>query len=271
MPVKLIAIDMDGTLLTKHKIITPAVFTAIKKVRERGIKIVITTGRPFLGVLPYIDELNLREPDNFVITYNGALAQEIYTGEEFVRYPLSYDDFLELETLSRKIRVHMHSITNDAIYTSNRDISWYTAHEVYRVKMPFFYRTPEEMNESLEIIKIMYVDVPETLFEAVAKIPPHVLDRFSASWSAPYYYEFINKNANKGVTLKKLSEKLGVRPDDIMAIGDNGNDLSMIEFAGIGVAMGNATDAVKERAQIIGPSNEEDGVARILEKYVLGE
>ena len=116
---------------------------------------------------------------------------------------------------------------------------------------------------------MMMIDEPEVLDPAIAKLPLHFTEKYTTVKSTPFYYEIMNKNASKGNALAKLADHLGLNKDEVMAIGDNENDLTMLEYAGIGVAMKNAIPIVKEVADVETASNDEDGVALVVEQYVL--
>ena len=112
--------------------------------------------------------LAIRDEGDYVVTFNGALVQETATGHEIISESLTYEDYLDMEFLSRKLGVHMHAITKDGIYTANRNIGKYTVHESTLVSMPIFYRTPEEMADK-EIVKCMFIDEPEILDAAIER------------------------------------------------------------------------------------------------------
>ncbi|MCA5012742.1 MULTISPECIES: sugar-phosphatase [unclassified Enterococcus] len=268
MSVKLVAIDIDGTLLDSNRKITPKVKETLQKANEKGIYIVLCTGRPLPGVKDQLTELDLYGDNDYVITYNGSLVQATKTNKIISEYSLSYDDFLEIELMSRKVGTHLHTIDDKAIYTANRDIGKYTVHEAYLVGMPLKYRTVEEMTPDLSIIKMMMIDEPEILDKAISQLPEEFSNKYTTVKSTDFYYEILNKEASKGNALAKLADHLGIQQSEVMAIGDNENDLSMIEYAGIGVAMGNATESVKQAADIQTSSNDEDGVAEVLLKYL---
>jgi Cof subfamily protein (haloacid dehalogenase superfamily) len=211
--------------------------------------------------------LQLNGDEDFVITYNGGLLQEVKTGKEIARYSLTYDNYLEIEMWSRKLNVPMHAITNDAIYTANRNISPFTVHESTLVNMPIYYRTLDEMTENLEIVKTMYIDEAEYLTKVIQKFPAHLKEKYTTVRSAPFYFEILNPKASKGNALVALAKKLNIAKKDIMAIGDAENDLSMIKVAGLGVAMRNAVIDVKREADVETASNNHDGVALALEKW----
>ena len=245
MSIKLIAVDIDGTLVNSQKEITPEVFSAIQDAKEAGVKIVIATGRPIAGVAKLLDDLQLRDEDDYVVTFNGALVQETATGHEIISESLAYEDYLDMEFLSRKLGVHMHAITKDGIYTANRNIGKYTVHESTLVSMPIFYRTPEEM-AGKEIVKCMFIDEPEILDAAIEKIPAEFYERYSINKSAPFYLELLKKNVDKGSAITHLAEKLGLIKDETMAIGDEENDRTMLEVVGNPVVMENGNPELKK-------------------------
>lgn len=159
--------------------------------------------------------------------------------------------------------------TLNYIYTANRDISPYTIAESFIVKMPIRYRTPEEITNKLTISKGMFIDDPKLLSEFIKNFPQALKDRFYVVQSEPYFFEAMNKKASKGNAIAELATKLGITSDEVMALGDQGNDLTMVKYAGTGVAMGNGIDELKQNAQFITKTNEEDGVAYAIEKFAL--
>ena len=252
MSIQLVAIDIDGTLLNSKREITPEVFSAIQDAKAAGVKIIIATGRPIAGVQKLLKELNLNQPDNYVITFNGGLVQETSTGQELIKETLAYDDYLDIELLSRKLGVHMHAITKDGIYTANRNIGKYTIYESSLVNMPVFYRTPEEMLNK-EIVKCM----------------PELSQKYTLVKSAPFYLEIMKKTVSKGTAVLHLASKLGFSKDQIMAIGDEENDRAMLEAVDHPVAMANGNPSIKKIARYITKSNDESGVAYAIREWVL--
>lgn len=268
MSIKLVAVDIDGTLITSQKEITPQVFEAIQEAKAAGVKVVITTGRPIAGVTQLLDQLKLNEAGDYVITFNGGLVQDVASGQELVKETLSYADYLELELLARQLGIHMHAITKEGIYTANRNIGRYSVREAHLVSMPLYYRTPEEMADK-EIIKIMFIDEPELLDAAIANIPDSFKERFGLVKSAPFYLEVVNKAVSKGNAIIHLAEKLGIAMSDTMAIGDEENDRAMLEVVANPVVMANGNPELKKIAKYITKSNDESGVAHALREWVL--
>lgn len=269
MTVKLIAIDLDGTLLNKDRKVTTEVNEAIRAAKEAGIYVVLCTGRPFPGVVPLIEELGLEESDDYVITYNGALVQNTHTRESIIDYTMTHQDYLVLEKAAAEAGSHFHAIHNDGIFTPNRDISKYSVHESFIIGIPLFYRTPEEMDPTVKYNKMMMIDEPSVLEAAIARLPQSVWDTYTILRSEPFYLEILNKEASKGKAVAALAARLGIDRKEVMAIGDSGNDIDMVDFAGIGIAMDNATDQVKDVADFITTSNNENGVARAINTHAL--
>ncbi|GFH39949.1 sugar-phosphatase [Pseudolactococcus insecticola] len=268
MSIKLVAIDIDGTLVNNNREITPEVFDAVQKAKAAGVKIVIATGRPLLGVTPILASLNLLDEGDYLITYNGALVQATASGEAFIDEPLTYDDYLDIEMESRRIGTPLHSITRSAVYTHNRDISKYSVNEAYITGLPLKYRSAEEMKKH-EIIKMMYIDEPEKLDETIKKLPQRFLDNYTIVKSTPFYLEILNKNASKGLAVKHLADKLGIAYEETMAIGDEENDRSMLEAVANPVVMANGNPELKKIAKYITKSNEKSGVAHAINEWVL--
>lgn len=268
MSIKLVAVDIDGTLITDDRKVTSQVFEAVQEAKANDVQVVIATGRPIAGVTGLLEELNLNQIGSYVITFNGGLVQDAETGEEIVKETMSYEDYLDIEFLSRKIGLHMHAITKEGIYTANRNIGKYTVHESTLVNMPIFYRTPEEM-ASKEIVKMMMIDEPDVLDAAIKNIPKEFYDKYNIVKSTPFYLEFMLKSVSKGNAIIHLAEKLGLDMDQTMAIGDAENDRAMLEVVGNPVVMENGSPELKKIAKYITKSNNESGVAYAIREWVL--
>lgn len=168
------------------------------------------------------------------------------------------------------MNLHFQVISPDRIYTCNKDIGYYTLYEANLVSMGISYRTPDELRD-VPLIKGMFIDEPEILDPAIADRTyfGQLENRLEFTKTAAFYYEAYTKGVSKGNAVAKLCEELGLTAENVMAIGDEENDISMIEFAGIGVAMENAVPAVKEAANEITVDNDHDGVAKVIEKFAL--
>lgn len=266
---KLIAIDMDGTLLNDQHEVTPEVREALHKAKKKGVKIVLCTGRPIGGVRRFLEDLLLNEEDDYVIAYNGALVQNTHTNGVVAERSIGYGDLVRLYGLSLELKTPMHFFDPEHLYTPNRDLSPYTVVESYLTQMPVHYRTLEELPRDMVIPKVMFIDEPEKLSRTIEAIPDWVQEKYTMVRSMPFYYEILHKEASKGNAVKLLAGHLGIRREEVVCIGDNENDLTMIEYAGCGVAMGNAVPKVKAIADFETRTNNEHGVAYAIEKLVL--
>jgi Cof subfamily protein (haloacid dehalogenase superfamily) len=267
--IELVAIDMDGTLLDPGHKLTPRVKQAIAQARALGVHIVLTSGRPVPGLAPFLQELGIDGDDDYCIACNGGLVQRIGPRETVVEYPLSFDDFVYCEQVAREIGVHFQALDAQRMYTPNQDISIYTVADSHLSRMPLSYRRVADMDPRMSFIKLMMIDEPEVLDAAIARLPAALTERFAVLKSAPFFLEVFDRRAGKGPSLQKLAEHLGIDRANVMAIGDQENDLTMLQYAGTSVAMGNAIDAVKATARFETATNADEGVAKAIERFVL--
>lgn len=274
MSIKLIAIDIDGTLINDQRQITPKTVAALKKASAAGIKVVLCTGRPMTGVEAYLEQLGVANQDNeYVVSFNGGLAQST-SGNVIVDHSISFNDYVDWENYCLKEGVHSQIETRDYIYTTNQNLSYYTIYESELVSMPVRYRSMDEMSRERDqyiIAKAMMVDTKDKIDTVLTDLPQDLRDRFSIVRSEDFYLEFMHPDASKGKTLKTLSKQLGIKQNEVMALGNAQNDNSMIEFAGIGVAMGNSIPETLAVADVTVADNNHDGVAEAVNKYVFDQ
>ncbi len=266
---KLIAIDMDGTLLNDRHEVPEDVKSTLAEAKRQGIKIVLCSGRPIGGLRGYIKALNLDEEGDYAIAYNGALVQDSHTEGVVAELSLSHDDLVKLHDLSVELKSPMHFFDAKGVYSPNADISEYTVLEAYLCQIPLAYRQVSDIPTNISIPKIMFIDNPDNLNRTIQALPENLKEQYTIVQSSPYFLEFVHPSASKGNAVKKLAKQLDIKQEEIMSFGDNGNDLSMIEYAGCGVAMGNAIPEVKAAADFQTRSNNESGVAYAIKKLVL--
>lgn len=264
MSIKLIAIDIDGTLIDSNHQLHPATINALRKKAADGIKIVLCSGRPMIGMLPFVEQLGLLSENEYTISYNGALVQHNADQKTLIEHTLSHADFLRIAKIGQELNLKMHILDLEYMYTPNRHISEYTVFDSYATQMPLQYCPIEEMPQTT-ISKMMFVDQAERLEAAIQKLPAELYDDYTMLHSMPFFFEFLNKKASKGNAVRDLAAYLGIQQAEIMAIGDNENDLDMLTYAGIGVAMANASENAKKAADVITKSNDEQGVAYAVE------
>lgn len=266
---KLIATDMDGTLLDDNKNIPSKNLEAIKEALNNDKKVVLATGRPLNGIKKYINQLHLDNEKNFSVVFNGAVVQNNKNGEILSKKILTHEDVLFLKKLSEHFNVHMHLLTIDECLSE--DIGEYTKLESVWNDIPLKVVDYNNLDKDVEVIKVLFADDPKLISEIIPKIDKKLFEKYTIVQSAPFFLEFLNKDANKGVGVEILSKRLNIKNDEVICIGDAGNDIHMIKFAGLGVAMENAFDEVKKIANYTTLTNENGGVAHVINKFMLNK
>ena len=267
---KLVAIDMDGTLLKGDKTVSERTKSAIQSAREMGVTVVLATGRPIEGVSKYLEELDMYTDKDYVLSYNGALVQKTKSKESIAKIALEGSDLHYLKKLSNELGVNIHAFSEEKGLITPKN-SKYTEVEANINNIKINEIDIDAISDDEVMIKIMMIDEPEILGPAIDKLPKDVFEKYTVVRSTPYFLEFLNKEVNKGVGVEMLAKHLGIKREEIITLGDAGNDLHMIEYAGLGIAMGNAFDEVKEAADYITDTNENDGVAKAIEKFILNK
>lgn len=268
---KLIALDMDGTLLNSEKQITDRTKKTLAQARAKGVKIVLASGRPLAGLQPPLKELDLIHENEYVLSFNGALIVDAKTGEAVSKCILQGTDYKDLFKLSQELGVHCQAFSTKHGLVTN-ETSQYTEYEASINKLDINIINPlTDITDEDDIIKIMFIDPPEILDKAIANLPDWVKERYNVFKSAPFFLEITNKGVDKGVGLLQLADYLNIKQSETMACGDQGNDYTMIKAAGLGVAMENGIDKVKAIADYVTDTNDNDGVAKAIEKFVLNK
>ncbi|WP_010238757.1 sugar-phosphatase [Clostridium arbusti] len=266
---KLIAIDMDGTLLKDDKTISKENFDAIQRARKNNVKVVLATGRPVKGIEKYLKELNLIGEDEYAVTFNGAVVQTTTGNHIMAKTLMTLEDLHYLYNLSKELKVNIHAHTTEECITPKS--SKYSVLEAELNSIPLTEIDFDNLNENTTIVKVMFIDDEKTLDRVIKALPKDIYEKYTIMRSMPYFLEFLNKNANKGTGVKLLSEKLGIKQNEIICAGDADNDKHMLKYAGLGVAMGNASDNIKEIANFTTKTNEEDGIAYVIDKFIFNK
>ncbi|MDO5516739.1 MAG: sugar-phosphatase [Clostridium sp.] len=265
---KLIALDMDGTLLTSEKKVSEDTKKALKKAEEKGVKVVLATGRPLAGITKFLEELELFKGDDYALSFNGGLVLNTKTKEVIYEACLKGSDLKYMNKLAQELNVNIHAFSaREGLITPK--MNQYTEHESTLNGIDVTIRDFNEVDDDEDIIKIMLIDPQEILDEAIKKLPAEIYEKYNSFKSAPFFFEVTNKRVDKGMGLKQLGEHLGIKQEEIIACGDAENDLSMVKYAGLGVAMENAMDSVKEHADYITSSNDEGGIVKVIEKFIM--
>lgn len=261
---RLLAIDLDGTLLSPQKIITRRTYNALMQAITAGMQLVIATGQTLNVLRAVCADLPLTVPQ---IIYNGAIIADASTGA-IVREQLVPQEYI-LSTLAilQEMKLYRGYHTHEHVYVDHNTPG---AQKWYRPPVP----PAVEIADVASIypqtcIKLVGIGDEETLRAKRQQLEDLLAGQLYVTQASRDLLEFLHPAASKGNALKFLAKELAIAPEEIVAIGDNHNDIGMLTFAGLGIAMGNAHDEVKATANYVTSRNSEDGVAVALEKMVL--
>lgn len=269
MAIKLIALDLDGTLLTSDKRISEANKKALQAARDRGVYVVLTTGRPLQAIGTFLEELDLLGEGQYSITFNGGLVQE-NTGRVLDKIGFTINEVRAIRQVTNQLDLPLDILHGGDVYSlpAVHDSLYLTANPLLNKIEISDADLPEDFvyNKAVSAVAADFLD------GQIPKIPRELYDRFEIFKSRDMLLEWSPKGVHKANGLAKLIGHLGIDQSEVMACGDEGNDLSMIEWAGLGVAMANATDEIKSAANLVLPkTNDEDGIAWAVEHYVVNE
>ncbi len=271
-PFRLIALDLDGTLTNSDKIITPRTFETLMRAQSLGVRLVLCSGRPTHGIAALAEQLQLRDNGGFVLSCNGANIIDWPTGR------LIFDQALDAACLPRLLAFAesrgLPIVTYPADHLlATRNDSPYLAEESRINQMPVELTT-DFVAEASRIDggapKCLIPGEPVVLVELEQEMKEAFGEALSISRSAPFFLEIMAPGVGKDHSLARLLAHLGLSREQLIAFGDGFNDLAMLRFAGMGVAMANAADEVKAVADRVTLSNDEDGVAHAVAQWVLG-
>ena len=291
---KIVFIDMDGTLLKDDKSISNENKRAIKAATQKGVKIVLCTGRPIDGIKHHLSDLNLIANDQYSVTCTGAHVQN-NTGDKVVFQSFFSDKDLEyLYNMAESLNLDLcfytdgkYSVYRNNLYGKLESVANNTKYEITEFK---------NLVKRNNILKVNLINENSDVLEHYVhhfgfdmspynnfkfrntydknlllgdSLPQYFYENFSVLKTCTYTFEVLSKNTNKGTGVKKLCQYLDIPNNEVICIGDSPNDLDMLKCAGLSVAMGNGWDEIKNAADYVTLTNEENGVANVLEKFVL--
>ncbi len=268
MTIKLVALDLDGTLLTSDKRISEENKRAIQAARAKGVQVVLTTGRPLKAIEPFLEELNLLGEGNYSITFNGGLVQE-NTGRVLDKIGFGLEEARTIRAVTQQLDLPLALLFGGTIYTLPSEQP-----SLYAVLSPLLDAVDIDdadlpdivYNKAVTAIEATYLD------ERIPQIPKELHEQFEIFKSRDILLEWSPKGVHKANGLAKLIQHLGIERSEVMACGDEENDVSMVEWAGLGVAMANASATLKEVANVVLPlTNDENGIAWAIDQYVIRE
>ena len=271
MQYEMIVLDLDGTLTNRDKIITPRTKADLIEAMERGKKVVPASGRPTYGVMPLARELRLADYGGYILSYNGGVIMDCRAeGMVFARM-LPKGSNHPITELALQNRVDFLTYDGEVILTSNEENPYAKIESsinhlrLHQLEIDEFFAKVD-----FPVPKFLFVDDGDYLASVEPKVKAALGRDFSVYRSEPYFLEILPQGVDKAQSLERLLEVTGLKREQMIACGDGYNDLTMIRFAGLGVAMENAVLPVRKAADYITASNNEDGVGLVVEKFMLG-
>ena len=269
MPYRVLALDLDGTLTNRDKVITPRTRQALLDAADAGTTIVLASGRPTVGIQPLAEELQLASRGGCILSYNGGKIIDCKTGETLVQHAFPADLIPKVCLFAKYWNVVPLTYDQNGIVTEDPDDP-YVLEEARINRIPVNRVEDLAAHVTYPINKLLLVGDPVDMPHVEELMQQEFAGRLSIYRSAPFFIETMPLGVEKSASLALLLQRLGLRPADLMACGDGWNDEPMIRFAGMGVAMANAVPAVKAVADFITADNDHDGVGIAVEKFILG-
>ncbi|WP_426091542.1 Cof-type HAD-IIB family hydrolase [Flavobacterium sp. DSR3-2] len=264
MKYKMLVLDMDDTLLTDDHTISNENKEMLFKAKELGVHIVLASGRPTPAMTAYAKELQL--DNSFMISYNGAVITDLKEDKVIFEQTLSQEQIHELYDYSLKSNTHIITYVDGKIVSETdseyieieKNITGLAHNKVVSFK--------EEVQSSA--VKCILLEEPSYLKE-VEKDLKAAMPHLSVSMSKPFFLEVAQNGIDKGASIKFLAEKLNILQCEIIAVGNAGNDLTMIEYAGLGVWVDNVDPELRDKGDVVVASNNDHGVAEVVRRFIL--
>ena len=266
MQYKMLVLDLDDTLLTDDHAISVRNKEMLFKAKEKGIQIILASGRPTPAMLRYAQELELHLEDNYMISFNGAVVTNLKDNSVVFEQTLTQDQIHALYDYSIDRKTHIITYLDGGIISETD--SEFIEVEKHITGLPHYKVPSFKERVTTAGVKCILLEEPtylKTLESDLKKEMPHL----SVNMSKPFFLEVAQTGIDKGATLKFLADKMNIRQEEIIAVGNAGNDLSMIEYAGLGVWVDNVDDELRDKANLVVSSNNNDGVAEVIERYIL--
>ncbi|MBM4078949.1 MAG: HAD family phosphatase [Planctomycetes bacterium] len=263
---RMLAVDLDGTVLTSHGELTPRTRRALARCRARGVEVVLCTARPPRSATPHWRRMKLTTP---LIAYDGAMVVEPSTGEVLLNRTMP-------GILARKVLQEARRVHPEMVITFEIQDKWWTdelgASIITRTAKEGF--KPDVVCDldacvTRPVTKILISRSVETLDALERRLRRKLGKRLSVVRVEDYLLEMAAAGVSKAAGLKLVARRYGIKPSEVVAIGDGMNDIAMLKWAALGIAMGHAPDAVKRAADVVTASNDEEGVAKAIQTYVL--
>ncbi|MBF4518119.1 HAD family phosphatase [Flavobacterium sp. ANB] len=266
MQYKMLVLDMDDTLLTDDHKISDLNKKVLLEAQAKGVYVVLASGRPTSAMTAFAKELELDLNDSYIISFNGAVISTVKDDLILFEQCLTPEQIHDLYDYSVKMKTHIITYLDGEI-VSETD-SEYIEIEKEITGLPHNKVADFKAAVTKPAVKCILLAEPSYLKE-VEKDLKQAMPHLSVAMSKPFFLEAAQNGIDKAASLKLLAAKLNIDQSEIIAVGNAGNDLTMIEYAGLGVWVDNVTPELRDRADVIVASNNDDGVAEVVQRYIL--
>lgn len=266
---KVIALDLDGTLTNSRKEVSPRNIKAIHKAAAKGVHVVLASGRPLPGIVPVAKEVGLFDVGGYMLAYNGSQVVDCRTGESLIHRALPEEYYPEICRSYREFGVNLLTYSSTGVITEKKEKYAEMESRICRIPLT---KVPVLL-DAIEgpVGKFLATGEYEKLKNFQAYLQKTFGDRINVFFSETFFLEIVPPGIEKAASLEKLLALLGCSREQLIACGDSMNDTTMVSYAGLGVAMENAQPSLKSRADYITDTNDNDGVAEVIEKFILHE
>lgn len=263
----MIVLDLDGTLTNTKKEITPRTLSALLEIQKRGVRIVLASGRPVHGIAPMAQALHLDEHDGWVLAYNGGMVMRWHDRSVIYKKQHAWEVLPALAQRAKDYSVTMMTYQEGEVLSENIEDK-YVRHACMINKM--VPRKVDNLPLSLkgkDVYKVLIVGDPSQLHKLEHTLACEMHGKCNVFRSEDFFLEVVPCGIDKANSLGMLHRHLSVEREEIVCCGDGYNDISMIEYAGLGVAMANAKEEVRQVADFVTLSNDEDGIAHVVNTF----
>ncbi|MBQ9396511.1 MAG: HAD family phosphatase [Proteobacteria bacterium] len=265
---RLLALDLDGTLTNSQKKVSEKNRKYIRLAQEKGVDIILASGRPVIGIESVAKALNLYETGGYILAYNGGQIIDCKTQKPLIEHFVPSQYYHEICDIIHRFHVFPLTYNRTGVICEN-DEDRYVHQECYNNSVPLHKVECLEAELNGPIVKFMVVGEPEELNKAAVYFRECFKGALNVFFSEPYFMEITPPGIEKSSALAALLKLLNIPREELMACGDGLNDIPMLEYAGFSVAMANAYEETKKYADFISASNEDDGVALAIERFIL--
>jgi len=263
---KMLVLDLDDTLLRRDHSISNRNKEFLAKAQEKGVKVVLASGRPTPAMTRYAKELNLAQYDSYIVSYNGGVVTSMKNNEILFETSLTIDEIHSLYDFSVENNVHILTYSDKGVISETD--SEYIDVELDLTGIPHHKVPSFKAEVTSAAVKCLMLEHPDYLKNVEVKLKAERTD-LSVMRSKPFFLEVMPQGIDKAASIGFLADKLGIHQSEVIAVGNAGNDLSMVQYAGLGIWVDNVSDDLRHYADFIVASNEDDGVAEVIERFIL--